>query len=50
MILVRSLAKYSLLLPPGSLTPETVVEHPTSHTDSYLKQMLEQHPPEVLAG
>jgi len=31
-------------------TPETVAEHPTSHTGRYLKQMLEQHPPEVLAG
>ena len=31
-------------------TPETVAEHPTSHTGRYLKQVLEQHPPEVLAG
>ena len=30
-------------------TPETVAEHPTSHTGSYLKQVLEHHPPEVLA-
>ena len=30
-------------------TPETVAEHPTSHTGRYLKQVLEQHPPEVLA-
>ena len=30
--------------------PETVAEHPTSHTGRYLKQVLEQHPPEVLAG
>ena len=25
-------------------TPETVAEHPTSHTGRYLKQVLEQHP------
>ena len=31
-------------------TSETVAEHPTSHTGRYLKQVLEQHPPEVLAG
>ena len=31
-------------------TPEEVAEHPTSHTGRYLKQVLEQHPPEVLAG
>ena len=31
-------------------TPETVAEHPTSHTGRYLKRVLEQHPPEVLAG
>ena len=31
-------------------TPETVAEHPTSHTGRYLKQVLKQHPPEVLAG
>ena len=30
-------------------TPETVAEHPTSHTGRYLKQVLEQHPPEVVA-
>ena len=29
-------------------TPETVAEHSTSHTGRYLKQVLEQHPPEVL--
>ena len=29
-------------------TPEKVTEHPTSHTGRYLKQVLEQHPPEVL--
>jgi hypothetical protein len=27
-------------------TPETVAEHPTSHTRRYLKQVLDQHPPE----
>ena len=27
-------------------TPEDVAEHPTSHTARYLKQVLEQHPPE----
>jgi excinuclease ABC subunit A len=31
-------------------TPETVAEHPTSHTGRYLKQVLKQHPPELLAG
>jgi excinuclease ABC subunit A len=31
-------------------TPETVAEHPTSHTGRYLKQVLKQHPPEVLAS
>jgi len=31
-------------------TPETVAEHPTSHTGRYLKQVLQQHPLEVLAG
>ena len=31
-------------------TPETVAEHPTSHTGRYLKEVLKQHPPEVLAG
>jgi excinuclease ABC subunit A len=30
-------------------TPETVAEHPTSHTGRYLKQVLAQHPPEVVA-
>jgi len=30
-------------------TPETVAEHPTSHTGRYLKEVLKQHPPEVLA-
>ena len=30
-------------------TPEEVAEHPTSHTGRYLKQVLKQHPPEVLA-
>jgi len=27
-----------------------VAEHPTSHTGRYLKQVLKQHPPEVVAG
>ncbi len=27
-------------------TPETVAEHPTSHTGRYLGQVLKQHPPE----
>ena len=31
-------------------TPETVAEHPTSHTGRYLKQVLAQHPPELVAG
>jgi excinuclease ABC subunit A len=31
-------------------TPETVAEHPTSHTGKYLKQVLEQHPPQVVAA
>ena len=31
-------------------TPETVAEHPTSHTGRYLKQVLKQHPPEVVVG
>ena len=31
-------------------TPETVAEHPTRHTGRYLKQVLAQHPPEVVAG
>jgi len=30
-------------------TPETVAEHPTSHTGRYLKQVLKQHPPKVVA-
>ena len=30
-------------------TPEQVVEHPTSHTGRYLKQVLAQHPPELVA-
>jgi len=30
-------------------TPETVAEHPTSHTGRYLKQVLKQHPLEVVA-
>ena len=34
----------------ASGTPEEVAEHPTSHTGRYLKQMLEQHPPQVAAG
>jgi len=29
-------------------TPETVAEHPTSHTGRYLKQVLKQHPPEAV--
>ncbi len=29
-------------------TPEEVADHPTSHTGRYLKQVLEQHPPEVV--
>jgi len=31
-------------------TPEEVAEHSTSHTGRYLKEVLKQHPPEVLAG
>ena len=31
-------------------TPEEVADHPTSHTGRYLKQVLEQHPPEVVVG
>ena len=31
-------------------TPEEVAEYPTSHTGRYLKQVLEQHPPEVVVG
>ncbi len=30
-------------------TPEEVAEHSISHTGRYLKQVLKQHPPEVLA-
>jgi excinuclease ABC subunit A len=30
-------------------TPEEVVAHPTSHTGRYLKQVLGQHPPELVA-
>ena len=29
-------------------TPETVAEHPTSHTGRYLKQVLMQHPPQAV--
>jgi len=31
-------------------TPEEVVEHPTSYTGRYLKQVLEQHPPEIASS
>ena len=31
-------------------TPEEVADHPTSHTGRYLKQVLEQHPPQPLAA
>ena len=31
-------------------TPEEVAVHPTSHTGRYLKQVLEQHPAEVVVG
>ncbi len=31
-------------------TPEEVAEHSTSHTGRYLKQVLAQHPPELVAG
>ncbi|MFZ9280959.1 MAG: DNA helicase UvrA, partial [Vulcanococcus sp.] len=31
-------------------TPEEVAEHPTSHTGRYLKQVLEQHPPQAVAA
>ena len=31
-------------------TPEEVAEHPVSHTGRYLKQVLEQHPPEPIAA
>ena len=30
-------------------TPEEVAEHSTSHTGRYLKQVLKQHPPEMVA-
>ena len=30
-------------------TPEEVADHPTSHTGRYLKQVLAQHPPKVVA-
>jgi excinuclease ABC subunit A len=31
-------------------TPEEVAAHPTSHTARYLKQVLEQHPPQPVAA
>ena len=31
-------------------TPEEVADHPSSHTGRYLKQVLEQHPPEVVVA
>ena len=31
-------------------TPEEVAAHPTSHTGRYLKKVLEQHPPELVAA
>ena len=31
-------------------TPEEVAEHPTSYTGKYLKQVLEQHPPEAVVA
>ena len=31
-------------------TPEEVAAHPTSHTGRYLKQVLEQHPPQPVAA
>ncbi|MFM2173198.1 MAG: excinuclease subunit UvrA [Cyanobacteriota bacterium] len=31
-------------------TPEEVAAHPTSHTARYLKQVLEQHPPQAVAA
>jgi len=34
----------------GGGTPEEVAEHPTSHTGRYLKQVLEQHPPQPIAA
>ena len=30
-------------------TPKTVAEYPTSHTGRYLKQVLKQNPPDVVA-
>jgi excinuclease ABC subunit A len=30
-------------------TPEPEAEHPKSHTGRYLKQVLAQHPPELVA-
>ena len=29
-------------------TPEEVTEHSTSHTGRYLKEVLKQHPPELV--
>lgn len=29
-------------------TPEDVAEHPSSHTGRYLKQVLKEHPPELV--
>ena len=31
-------------------TPEDLAAHHTSHTGRYLRQVLEQHPPEVAAA
>ena len=31
-------------------TPEEVAAHPTSHIARYLKQVLEQHPPQAVAA
>jgi len=31
-------------------TPEEVAEHPLSHTGRYLKEVLEQHPPELVVA
>ena len=31
-------------------TPEEVAQHPSSHTGRYLKQVLEQHPPQAAAA
>jgi excinuclease ABC subunit A len=36
------------MLPKGA--PEEVADLPTSHTGRYLKQVLEQHPSEVVRG